>query len=216
MQEIYRLFPTTVGIYTNKNLECHDYIEKVLEDKFFQYKNSSFVKEHKILENFYQTQTLFHKLDFMTDINQFVFRSVCDFVKECQYDVKDEEIYIADSWCNVSTGNISTHTPHTHSNSFISAVYFLSAPPGSGSLYFLHPCMQINSIDPHHINSSVDNSTEFALDPVPGQCVIFKSSTIHGTTSNFLVNDYRISIAYTFNVKHLGKGSLFSHYEQQV
>lgn len=215
-KDFYKIFPTLVGIYKNGNTAAHSDINTFLKIYYNKYKDQSIVKQNKMLEQFYQTSTGVDQIEAVNPINNFVINTVIDFMIEQGFDFNVDEVYIADCWANISTGTISTHTPHTHSNSLISAVYYVSAPINSGNLYFLHPCMQVNSIDPDHSNTSIHNSTEFVVAPEEGQCVVFKSSTIHGTTSNALVNEYRISIAYTFNIKKLGKKSLFSHYEQQL
>jgi uncharacterized protein (TIGR02466 family) len=212
--KIYHLFPTTVGLYQNPNNVAYTDLKTFLEEKMEVYQNSNFISKNPNLKEFYQTSTGIHKLKYLEDLNNIVTGFVLDYLLKCNYNVSLEDLYIADCWANISTGNSTTHIPHTHSNSLISAVYFLSAPQGSSSLYFLHPCMQVNSLDPDHKITSIENSSEFAIEPENGQCAVFKSSTIHGTSSNSLISNNRISIAYTFNIKQIGKNSLFSHYEK--
>lgn len=212
MENIIRIFPTSIGLYEckkkNYDSECNSLIDLYLQE---QNKSSNIN-----VSQFLQTPTGLHRNKLFASISQFVTDCVFNYINECGFDVEKNELYIADSWANISSGIVTTHTPHTHSNSFISAVFFASAPKGSGSLYFMHPNMAVNTIDPDHKHQTVDNTTEVAFDPEPGMCVVFKSSTIHGTSYNMLNNgQYRVSLAYNFNVKNLGKNSLFSHYEGQ-
>lgn len=212
--EIYHLFPTLVGLYQNNDKSSHDSIRQLLENKMTEYQNSDFILKNPALREFCQTPTGLHKVKFLDSLNLFITDCVFDYLLKSNFNVDKQDLYIADCWANISTGNSITHIPHTHSNSFISVVYFLSVPEHSASLYFLHPCMQMNSLDPDHKKTTIENSTEFAVTPEEGQCVIFKSSTIHGTSANNLFKKNRISIAYTFNIKQIGKHSLFSHYDE--
>lgn len=216
--DIIRLFPTTVGIYKNTDLSSHPAaIEKV---KLVVSQEHPLIKQNLKnrnirdlnVENFYQSKSGIHHDSVFESISKYASNKALTYAIGCGFDIKEKDFYIADSWFNYSTGHIATHTPHTHSNSFLSAVYYLSAPAGSGSLYFLHPNMQVNSIDPDHAMQTVDNTTEFAIDPEEGLCVVFKSSSIHGVSSNLLENDFRISIAFNFNVRNLGEKSISSHY----
>lgn len=210
MNNIVRVFPTSIGLYEDQNFD-YSSEKNVLIDI---YKNECQSVDNINVSQFLQTPTGLHLNQQFKKISDFVTDCVFSYVSECGFDVDRSDLYIADSWANVSTGIVTTHTPHTHSNSFISAVIFISAPKGAGSLYFMHPNMAVNTIDPDHKVQTSDNATEVAFDPVPGLCVVFKSSTIHGTSYNMLnENEYRISLAYNFNVKQLGKKSLFSHYE---
>jgi uncharacterized protein (TIGR02466 family) len=202
MKEIVRMFPTTVGFYNNSDFSIHVGVKEVVKDKLLT--SSS---------NFFQTKTGVHKFKEFEKVNYFVKSAVFDFVKECGYDIEFNELYIADSWVNISTATATTHPPHGHSNSFISAVYYPQAPKGSGQLMFMHPCPQMHSIDPDHAGPTVDNSSQTCIDPEEGLCIVFRSSTIHGTTPNNLTDDERISVAYNFNVRNLGKNSVSSHYE---
>jgi uncharacterized protein (TIGR02466 family) len=216
--ELLRLFPTTIGIFKNINTACHrqlyDRLNQLAVLETARIKSQLLEQNIKdrTIDNFFQSRSGLHLNSMFDNITNFVQQSALNYALECGFDIDPTKLYIADSWFNHSTGYIATHTPHTHSNSFLSAVYYLSAPEGSGSLYFLHPNMQVNSIDPDHKTQTVDNSTEFVIEPEEGMCVIFKSSTTHGVSSNSLDSKNRISIAYNFNVSNLGEKSISSHY----
>lgn len=215
---LIRLFPTTIGIFKNKDHTSHktaiDRINEITaheQQVIFKKMQQRGIKD-MVVENFYQSKSnLHHDFTFEPIIN-FVKKKAFEYAIDCGFDINESKFYIADCWFNNSTGHVSTHTPHTHSNSFVSGVYYLSAPEGSGALYFMHPNMQVNTIDPDHKYQTVDNTTEFAVDPEEGLCVIFKSCTVHGVSSNCLNNERRISIAFNFNISNLGENSISSHY----
>ena len=212
-REIHQLFPTHVGIYNRSDVSDHGKINDLLveaeKEKLTQIENL----DDKSLVDFIQTDTGFDNILPIKLLN-FVKDCVYDFSKSINYGVQYDSLYIADCWGNYSKGNVTTHTPHIHSNSVFSAVYYVEAPRGSGSLYFMHPNMQVNSLEPDPTVMGSANSSEFAIDPSEGQCVVFKSNTIHGTSANMIKYGHRSNIAFTFNIKDLGKRSLMSHYER--
>ena len=213
-KDFFNLFPTNVGLYERPDVRDHDSIEQQLK-KIYEEQSQQFIDaEDDSLKNFVQTETGYHKF-LPPRLNSFIKDCVYSYAKVSEYNVQYDDLYIADCWANYSKGKVATHTPHIHSNSMFSVVYYLSMPRGSGDLYFLHPNMQLNSLEPDPKSMSNANSSEFAISPREGQCVVFKSNTIHGTTANNINHGARINIAYTFNIKNLGKNSIMSHYEEQ-
>ena len=210
VKELHRLFPSTVGLYSNEECKSHKDVKNLLVNL----KSTGNLKQST--PDFFQSVSGIHLKNELKDINSFVKQSVFDFIISCGYNVDFEDLYIADSWANTSSNKAVTHTPHSHSNSFISAVYYSSAPKGSGSLYFLHPCSQLHSLDPDHLRQTIDNTTEASFEPKEGDCIVFRSALVHGVSQNYLANLDRISIAYNFNIKHLGKLSASSHYEERI
>lgn len=212
-REIHELFPTHVGIYNRQEVRDHnqiiDELKKVKDQRLLEISNT----DNKSLVDFIQTDTGFDNV-LPTKLLNFVKDCVYDFAKSLNYSVQYDSLYIADCWGNYSNGNVTTHTPHIHSNSVFSAVYYVEIPRGSGSLYFMHPNMQVNSLEPDPSIMSSSNGSEFAIDPNEGQCVVFKSNTIHGTSANMIKHGHRANIAFTFNIENLGRRSLMSHYER--
>ena len=211
--QIKELFPTQVGFYERTDINDHSKIMDMLEDIKKEKLKLIGDTDNKSLTDFIQTDTGFDN-EIPIKLKNFVKDCVYDYARKCNYSLSYDDLYIADCWANYSKGNVTTHTPHIHSNSMFSVVYYLSAPRGSGSLYFLHPNMQVNSLEPDPTVMGVKNSSEFAIDPAEGMCVVFRSNTIHGTSANTITNGCRANIAFTFNIKNLGKRSIMSHYER--
>jgi uncharacterized protein (TIGR02466 family) len=196
------LFPTVLGVYEFNNLD-HDKIEKEL----FSIKEENLGRSDTDL--IFQTYGNLHEIPILSDLNQHVIDACFDYLKTHFYKFSKSEMYIANCWATVSKDRACTHRSHIHRNTLLSAVYFLKTPPGSGKLYFIHPNIsnEMLRLDEDQIDRL--NWLEYLIDPQPGLCVVFKSSTLHGVEQNFFDNDLeeRISIAYTMNVSNIGKYS---------
>jgi uncharacterized protein (TIGR02466 family) len=211
--QIKDLFPTRVGFFERTDISDHELILDAIKDAEKEKLEIVSNSDDKHVLDFIQTDTGFDE-KISIKLKNFVKDCVYNYAIGCNYSIQYEDLYIADCWANYSKGTVTTHTPHIHSNSLFSVVYYLSAPKGSGSLYFMHPNMQVNSLEPDPRAMGVENSSEFAIEPNEGLCVVFKSNTIHGTSANSIEYGHRANIAFTFNVKNLGKRSIMSHYER--
>jgi uncharacterized protein (TIGR02466 family) len=101
------------------------------------------------------------------------------------------------AWANVSTGK-NFQEFHTHNGSVFSAVYYISAPEGSGEIVFEDPkepdmCPIKNIPSRNQLSFS-----RIGYPPKPGSLIIFRSYLRHmvepGTNT-----ENRISIAMNFN-----------------
>jgi uncharacterized protein (TIGR02466 family) len=162
----------------------------------------------------FQTDGSLHQAEDLSELNEFVLNGVREYLRVFEYQVKDDDLYIASCWGNVSKGNSTIHGTHHHANSLVSAVYYASAPDGSARLVLEHPNTMVNCLDPYFETANSFNSTTYRAEAKQGRCYIFKSSTRHYTTANNLKNnDERISIGYTFNLKRLGSITDLGNYE---
>jgi uncharacterized protein (TIGR02466 family) len=100
------------------------------------------------------------------------------------------------TWINISREN-NFQEMHTHNESTISAVYYISAPPGSGKLVFEDPR------EPDMLpikNISVRNELSFVkvgYEAQEGSLIIFRSYLRHMVTVG-TNTDPRISVAFNF------------------
>jgi uncharacterized protein (TIGR02466 family) len=106
---------------------------------------------------------------------------------------------ISQCWANVyQKGDFQE--PHIHPGFMFSAVYFLSAPPGSGKLMFENPMLAFDML-PIKTNIETElNSTAAVYAPVEGQLVIFRSNLRHAVYPHNS-DKPRISIAFNLTEK---------------
>ena len=99
---------------------------------------------------------------------------------------------IGEAWANIY-GKGDFQESHYHPGWHFSAVYFLTAPEGSGSLKFESPLMpDMMPLDIMTHNEISNQSTSYK--PIEGSLVIFRSSLRHGVYPN-QSDQPRISLA---------------------
>lgn len=202
---LLELFPTTVLVYDTDidTSEIYNLIKRLIEDGDHAGKKTPDIWQSLSGQNQHPE---------IAKLTEFVVESAQNYADKMLWDVKKEEWYIADCWWNASTGHSSTHFSHIHANSLLSVVFYVNMPIGAGSLIFPHPLIQTHSFKPNTIGWNNANSLEYCINPKSGSCVIFRSNTPHMVDQNF-TNELRVSVAFTLNVKNLGKGSHLASYE---
>ncbi len=103
-----------------------------------------------------------------------------------------EDYLIKQCWANIYNFGDFQET-HYHPGWDFSAVYFLTAPEGSGSLIFENPLLP--DMRPIRTSGTFDLNCQAAIyRPVEGQLVIFRSNLRHGVYPN-KSKENRISLA---------------------
>jgi len=111
---------------------------------------------------------------------------------------KSSKIYITDSWLNYTATN-KEHKMHTHTNSILSAVYFLKVNESVPFLTFT----RVNPVFPLDMTSdeyNIYNSTEWNLPVNDNDIVVFPSNVWHRVMPN-LTNNPRVTLAVNTFVK---------------
>ena len=107
-----------------------------------------------------------------------------------------KEYFCESAWLNISTDR-AFQEMHTHNESTISAVYYISAPSGSGKLVFEDPrepdMLPIKNIPVRNDLSYV----KVGYQPTAGTLIIFRSYLRHMVTLG-TNTDPRISVAFNF------------------
>lgn len=129
-----------------------------------------------------------------------------DLIKKNGYDVKD--IRISDMWANILKPN-ETHPPHTHSNNFLSGVYYLHAEKASALLVF-DPVTERDVIRPRKKWDDKYNSSILQFQSIPNTAYIFPSWLKHYVPPN-TSNSNRISISWNISLV----GQVGEHHEFQ-
>jgi len=102
-------------------------------------------------------------------------------------------------WGNVATKENSQEF-HTHNGSIFSAVYYVTAPEGSGSIIFEDP-KEPDMLPVKNINKTNQNRLSFsriAYKPLAGKLLIFRSNIRHMVESGTNESS-RISISMNFH-----------------
>lgn len=199
------IFPTVLGFYELPK------IDNVALTSHINNLRSSNAGVYDDL-NIFQSNGFLHLDNKLLNLNKHVSKCVEDYLNKHRYAYSKKNLYISNCWANLSGNLACTHRSHIHRNTIISAVYFASVPQGAGKLYFPHSNLSAEMLRPETTELHPYNWLEYIVNPVEGLCVIFKSSTQHGVEQNKFLNenDTRLSIAYTFNIDHIGEGSHYA------
>lgn len=129
-----------------------------------------------------------------------------EIIKILDYDVED--IAITDMWGNVLQKK-EAHPPHTHSNNFLSGVYYLHSDKAAG-IQFFDPRPQSDVFVPRKTKKTHNNSNLLSFKSQTNRCIIFPSWLQHWVPQNISKNK-RISIAWNVQLK----GQVGEHHEYQ-
>lgn len=90
---------------------------------------------------------------------------------------------------------------HTHPNNFLSAVYYVQIPEGTGAIRFLDPRPQMQTIMPKVAEQTVFTANEVTVEARPGRLVVFPAWLQHAVPVNKGKGE-RISIAFNLMFKN--------------
>ena len=124
-------------------------------------------------------------------------------------DYKADEIEITDMWANVLKQH-ETHQPHTHSNNFLSGVFYLDADDTMPGITFQDPRPGANIILPRKKMDHINNASLLHYKAKTNRIIMFPSWLVHWVPINLSTNN-RISISWNIQIK----GQLGEHYEFQ-
>jgi uncharacterized protein (TIGR02466 family) len=138
----------------------------------------------------------------LTKLKKDLLRSVGEYFKTTVNPVDGIEIYITQSWFNV-TNNTQFHHKHYHPNSYISGVFYVSGEGEADKIVFNAPhrpyLLEVNPVE-----WNLFNSKSWWLSANTGDIIMFPSTLEHGvpTPTN---STPRMSIAFnTFLRGNLG------------
>jgi uncharacterized protein (TIGR02466 family) len=104
---------------------------------------------------------------------------------------------INECWINVYNTNDAQEI-HCHTNSVISGVYYVKAPPGSSPLMFHSPMADV-MLNPPSTKITELNLLAAAFEAVEGQMILFRSWLKHSVKPSTIKDD-RVSIAFNITM----------------
>ena len=121
-------------------------------------------------------------------------KRVLEFMK-----VDYADFVITDSWANINPGGHS-HKAHTHPNNYLSGVYYVRAPEGSGDIEFLDPRPQALVLQPRVKQPTPYTAWKHPVAAQEGQLLMFPSWLQHQVQEN-RSDEERISISFNVMLK---------------
>ena len=182
---IHQLFPEPI-YFSQLNRELtKEELNTINKYKKKTYKNignitssDTYVLENKKLKNL--------KKDLTTMVLDYFNKVICT----------DDSIvpYITQSWINY-TETDQFHHRHSHSNSYISGVFYIDADKQVDSIKFYKTGSDEKMIKPHVNQYNIFNSTNWQFPVQTGDTILFPSTLIHGVEKKKGINT-RISLSF--------------------
>jgi len=185
------LFPTTLWSFQIP-ADKFNRINTGLRNKFDQLIAAAPDKNHN---GSWQTEHDLHTLPEMQELNGYFINAVNDVINA--YSTKHKDIEITGCWANISPSG-GSHTSHMHPNNYLSAVYYVSLPPGGHRITFHDPRPQIHILAPEYDQINIHNSDNVNFEAKEGTLLLFPSWLVHSVPIN-TSNELRISISFNIN-----------------
>ena len=184
---IHQLFPEPLyfskleRVLTKEELKTvNKYKKKTQKNAGNSRTNDNYILEHKALKNL--------KKDLHTKVMDYFDKVVC---------TNNITPYITQSWINY-TERDQFHHRHSHSNSYISGVFYIDAKKGVDQIKFHKP--DYKEILPEVFKYNIFNSSSWWCPVKTGDIILFPSSLEHGVDKK-KGNNIRISLSFNIFIK---------------
>jgi uncharacterized protein (TIGR02466 family) len=155
----------------------------------------------------WQSSPNLDKNEVFKDFNKDISRSSFEILDKLGYEA--DQIEITDMWANVLKQH-ETHQPHTHSNNFLSGVFYLDADDTKPGITFQDPRPGANVILPRKKFDHMNNANLLNYKAKTNRIIIFPSWLVHWVPTNLSTSN-RISISWNIQIR----GQLGEHHEFQ-
>ena len=174
--KMHKCFPTVISEFSyHPDLIPHNLMEKHIK---------------KIRKNhMYHTDDILQNVTYFLNLKTVILNANRDYLKKLDY--KYDHLEITGMWANYLNEGDS-HPPHTHSNNFLSGVYYLEAKDNASPIQFFDPRPQANVLRPRN-KPNILNSSMMQFDSVQGTGYIFPAWLQHWVPPT---NEERISISW--------------------
>ena len=194
--EINLIFSTPIWTshldeYQNINKRMEEYIKKQMELDSKGKKASNINGWHSENFNLKDEEVVF----FINTISIKIQKAMEDM----GWDLKKNKIEIPNIWSIINKRG-SSNAMHIHSNSYISAAYYVKAPEKCGDIVFYDPRQSRLIRKPKISKLNSLNGEEVNIKPTDGLLVLFPSYLYHSVNEN-LSNEERIVISFNVDLK---------------
>ena len=190
--ERHDFFPTC--LYRFK----HDFEENELNSLIKHIEDNSLSKQNGqiVKRTGSQTQNELHKIDTFINLTKTITDVTEAILKEQEYMGKVE---ITNMWGNILRPQSQrAHAPHSHSNNFLSGVFYLKTSSNTSPIQFFDPRPQSSVLKPRKSGFNTLNSDMAEFQSETGWGVVFPSWLVHWVPET---KDERISIAWNVIVR---------------
>ena len=190
--ERHDFFPTCLYRFKHDFEENeHNQMVKHIEDNSLIEKNNQLIK---ITGS--QPQNELHKIDTFANLTKTITEVTKTILEEQEY---MGEVEITNMWGNILRPQSQrAHAPHSHSNNFLSGVFYLKTSSDTSPIQFFDPSPQSSVLKPRKSGFNKLNSDMAQFESETGWGVVFPSWLVHWVPET---KDERISIAWNIIVR---------------
>ena len=190
--EIHEFFPTCLYRFKHDfEKNEHNQMVKHIEDNSLIEKNNQLIK---ITGS--QPQNELHKTDTFANLTKTITEVTKTILEEQEY---MGEVEITNMWGNILRPQSQrAHAPHSHSNNFLSGVFYLKTSSDTSPIQFFDPRPQSSVLKPRKSGFNKLNSDMAQFESETGWGVVFPSWLVHWVPET---KDERISIAWNVIVR---------------
>jgi uncharacterized protein (TIGR02466 family) len=186
------IFPTPVGVVSFSNMELFDR----MANNVLTLKNQSASTLFEDTGNWCTNDDL-NELPQFAELTKLIDSEVRAFLQDV-HKANPDHFKMSCMWSNVHNTK-SKHHIHSHPNSFLSGVVYLSTPDNPGNIFFVDPRMGSRYHAPDYFEKTIYNEKICNFTPRAGMMLLFPSWLDHGTDcGNFLETEYRISLSFNY------------------
>ena len=190
--ERHEFFPTCLYRFKHEFKDNeHNQMVKHIEDNSLIEKNNQLIK---ITGS--QPQNELHKTDTFANLTKTITEVTKTILEEQEY---MGEVEITNMWGNILRPQSQrAHAPHSHSNNFLSGVFYLKTSSDTSPIQFFDPRPQSSVLKPRKSGFNKLNSDMAQFESETGWGVVFPSWLVHWVPET---KDERISIAWNIIVR---------------
>ncbi len=169
-------------------------------DRYEESNMINYIEQGREDVDLYQTCDDLHVLSFFSTFRDNILSINKTILTSLGYEY--EGLTITNMWGNIMRGG-ANHPPHTHSNNFLSGVYYLKAEGDTAPIQFFDPRVQSGVLVPRRKTNNKYNSSMMQFNSVTGKGFIFPSWLQHWVKTN---EEERISVSWNILVNgHYGE-----------
>ena len=164
-------------------------------DRYEESNMINYIEQGREDVDLYQTCDDLHVLSFFSTFRDNILSINKTILTSLGYEY--EGLTITNMWGNIMRGG-ANHPPHTHSNNFLSGVYYLKAEGDTAPIQFFDPRVQSGVLVPRRKTNNKYNSSMMQFNSVTGKGFIFPSWLQHWVPPT---EDERISVSWNIIVR---------------
>ena len=187
------IFPTYVNTFFLETNSFEQISKKFVEGKQNKLYNGLYDENIDV----YTTEHVLHEVE--------EFYELTDIVKRCfdislnRLDINHQGADIISMWANIhGSKNGGFHDLHLHPNSYLSCVFYINVPEGSGNIFFEDPreCKNMVVWDSKHFSDNYEKYRSWQFTPKTGMIIVFPSYLRHKVKrGKFKDGEHRIVVS---------------------